>query len=794
MTRDVSLFASNRAAAKRARFFRKGGFISDYRVIGLAASLLFVATSASTTQQKGKTVKAKSAPATVTSGAFTKDILPITNKFCVTCHQGNDAPAGLNMAKFKTEASVKSDLATWERIARAMDSGSMPPKGMPAPTKTQRQAVSEWIERTISADCRLAEPGRVTIRRLNREEYNNTIRDLLGLDIRPADDFPSDDVGYGFDNIGDVLSISPLLMEKYLDAAEKISKQAVYIPGAKSASYQAEEHGGNIDAEFAGIFSPGAISVDHQFVAGLYKLKIRAFQDKAGPEDAKMLIKVGGKAIQQFDVAALRKAPAIYELPLKAEAGKQKISVEFINDYYLAPNALGPRDRNLWIDYIEVAGPLGGTFSMPDSHRRIIPGEPPVGKERDYARRLLGNFASKAYRRPAAPEEVERLMQVFDLAMKYKEPFERGIQLGVQATLVSPHFLFRAEVDPKTNPTASRNLNGYELATRLSYFLWSSTPDDRLLGLAADGSLAKPAILNQEVKRMLKDPKAKALADNFAEQWLTLRRLANVNPDPKQFPTFTKQLKDSMAEETKLFFNDVVANDRSVLDFIDGKFTYVNGLLAKHYGLPGTFGSEFKKVSLVGTNRGGVLSHASVLTVTSNPTRTSPTKRGRWVLEQILGTPPPPPPPGVDVLADENKVNSAKTLREKMMVHQSDPNCFSCHSKMDPLGFGLENYDAIGGWRTSEGDTPVDSSGVLPDGTKFAGPTQLKSLLMKDKDQFMKSLSEKMLTYGLGRGVSFEDRCHIDTIAQQTAKSGYKFSALVTAIVNSDPFKKRQTK
>lgn len=794
MIRDVSLFASTRAGGKRTGSSRKGGFISDYRVMGLAASLLFVATSASSTRQKGRAVKPKTTPAASKTGSFGKDILPVTNKFCISCHQGNDSPAGINLAKFKTEASVKADLATWERISRAMSSGSMPPKGMPAPTKTQRQAVSEWIERTISADCKLAEPGRVTIRRLNREEYNNTIRDLIGLDMRPADDFPSDDVGYGFDNIGDVLSISPLLMEKYLDAAEKISKQAIYIPGAKSATYQAEEHGGSVNGEFAGILSHGAIAFDHQFAPGLYKIKIRAFQDKAGPDDAKMVIKVGGKTVQRFDVSALRRSPMFYEAPLTADGGKQKISVEFINDYYLPANPAGPRDRNLWIDYVEVTGPLGGTFSMPATHRRIIPGEPPVGKERDYARKVLGNFASKAYRRPAAPEEVERLMHVFDLAMKYKEPFERGIQLGVQATLVSPHFLFRAEIDPKTNPTASRNLNGYELATRLSYFLWSSTPDDRLLSLAASGSLAKPQILNQEVKRMLKDPKAKALADNFAEQWLTLRRLANVNPDPKQFPTFTKQLKDSMAEETKLFFNDVVTNDRSVLDFIDGKFTYVNALLAKHYGLPGTFGQEFKKVSLVGTNRGGVLSHASVLTVTSNPTRTSPTKRGRWVLEQILGTPPPPPPPGVDVLADEHKVNSAKTLREKMMVHQSDPNCFSCHSKMDPLGFGLENYDAIGGWRTSEGNVPVDSSGVLPDGTKFSGPTQLKVLLMKDKDQYMKSLSEKMLTYGLGRGVSFEDRCHIDTIALQTAKSGYKFSALVIAIVNSDPFKKRQTK
>ncbi len=760
-------------------------------MVGLVASIMVTATTA-TTPQKSKATPAK--PTAPAKTSFAKDILPVTSKYCLSCHQGNDSPAGLDLSKFKTEASMKADLATWERVSRAMSNGSMPPKGMPAPTKAQRDKVTAWIESTITADCRLAEPGAVTIRRLNRVEYNNTIRDLIGLDLKPAEDFPSDDVGYGFDNIGDVLSISPLLMEKYLDAAEKISKQAIYIPGSKSAKYEAEEIAQNNDGEFGGLFSRVSITTSHTFERGLYRIKIRAFQDKAGPEDAKMLLSIGGKPVQEFDVAAIKKSPALYEVPFRAEPGKANISITFLNDFYMEKNPPNNRDRNLWVDYIEVSGPLGGQLSIPDSHRRIIPGEPPVGKERDYARRVLNNFASKAYRRPAAPEEVERLMQVYDLAIKYKEPFERGVQLGVQAVLVSPNFLFRAELDPKANPKASRNLNGYELATRLSYFLWSSMPDDRLISLAADGSLAKTAVLNQEVKRMLKDPKAKALADNFAEQWLTLRRLANANPDPKQFPQFTKELKEAMAQETKLFFNDVVVNDRSVLDFIDGKFTYVNGLLAKHYGLPGTHGAEFKKVSLAGTDRGGVLSHASVLTVTSNPTRTSPTKRGRWVLEQILGTPPPPPPPGVDVLKDEHQVNSAKTLREKMLVHQSDPNCFSCHSKMDPLGFGLENYDAIGGWRSMEGDTPVDSSGVLPDGTKFSGPVELKKLLMKEKDQFLKSFSDKMLTYALGRGVSFADRCHIDTIAADTEKSGYKFSSLVIAIVNSDPFKKRQTK
>lgn len=764
---------------------RKGGFVSDLRLLGFVASLTLVGVSVAQ--------KKKAAPPPAKPPSFAKDVQAIAGKFCVSCHQGKSSPAGVDLSKFKTEASAKADLALWERASRAMSSGSMPPKGASAPTKAQRLAFTEWVERAISADCRLADPGRVTIRRLNREEYNNTIRDLIGLDLRPADDFPSDDVGYGFDNIGDVLSISPLLMEKYLDAGEKIAARAIYIPGSKIAQYQAEDFGDGRDG-FAVLVSRNEIGFPHDFKPGLYKIKIRAYEDHAGPENAKMALRIGQQPVQTFDVSARRANPAVYEAPFKTEGGKLRIGVGFLNDFFQPSNPPADRDRNLHIDSVEIHGPLGGTYSMPESHRRIIPGEPPPGKEKEYARRVLANFAAKAYRRPATIEEVDRLMKVYEVARKYDEPFERGIQLGVQAALVSPNFLFRAEIDPASNPGASRALNGYELATRLSYFLWSSTPDDRLYALAADGSLAKPQVLQQEVKRMLASPKAEAMADNFAFQWLTLRKLAIINPDIKQFPAYTKELKESMVTETKMFFEAVVKQDRSVLDFIDGKFTYVNGLLASHYGLSGVSGSQFQKVSLVGTERGGVLTHASVLTVTSNPTRTSPTKRGRWVLEQLLGTPPPPPPPGVDVLKDEHNTTTAKTLREKMIAHRQDPACASCHSKMDPLGFGLENFDPIGTWRTKEGDVPVDATGELPDGTTFRGPNQLKTHLLKNKKLFVRSLSEKLLTYALGRGVDFADRCHLDTIVQQTEKSNYKFSALVTAIVNSDPFKKRRVK
>ena len=759
------------------------GWVTDFRVLGLSIALAAVGAS-TTVQTKSKPVPKQP--------SFVRDVAPITTKFCAGCHKGKEAPAGIDVGRFKSEAAAKADLATWERISRAISTGAMPPKGMPSPTKAQRERIAEWVETTIAADCRLADPGRVTIRRLNREEYNNTIRDLIGVDLRPADDFPSDDVGHGFDNIGDVLSISPILMEKYLDAAEKVAKKAIMLPKSDTFFFQPEETSNTVRGAYGGLTTAGEIGFDHEFAPGMYRIKVRAFGDQAGPENARMQLVVGSQPVQDFEVVAKQAKPEVYEAPVRVTRGKNRVGVRFLNDYYQPQNPPGNRDRNLWVDYIEVVGPIGGAAALPESHLRIIPAKPPQGKERVHAQKLLRDFASRAYRRPASPEEVERLMQIFDLAMKYKEPFERGIQLGVQAVLVSPNFIFRAEIDPKLNPGSSRSLNGYELATRLSYFLWSSTPDNRLLMLAGDGSLGKPEVLKQEVRRMLADKKARALADNFAEQWLTLRKLEIIQPDPKQFPQYTKEVKDAYVQETKLFFNAVVQYDRSVLDFIDGKFTYVNELLAKQYGIPNVRGPEFRKVALAGSERGGVLTHGSVLTVTSNPTRTSPTKRGRWVLEQILGTPPPPPPPGADVLA-ESAAMTGKTLREKMIQHRKDPACASCHAKMDPLGFGLENFDAIGAWRIKDGEVQVDSSGELPDGTRFSGPSQLRALLMKDKEQFVKSLSEKLLTYALGRGVDFADRCHIDTIAAQTAKSNYKFSALVNAIVTSEPFRKRRT-
>jgi len=631
----------------------------------------------------------------------------------------------------------------------------------------------------------------VTMRRLNRQEYNNTIRDLVGLDLHLADDFPSDDVGYGFDNIGDVLSISPLLMEKYLKAAEVVADRAIVVPEAKPMHFEADSMkltaGVSVsDQNQVFFFSNGQASIERYFtLAGDYKLRALACGQQAGPEPAKMAFIVDDQVVQTVEVKALEKHPEEYEISVPLEAGKHRIALAYTNDYYKP----GPpvEDRNLIVRNLEIIKPPLKLSALPESHKNIIFITPVSDNWRPAAKQILTRFAYRAFRRPPTPSEVDRLMQIADYVHKDGQPFERSIQLGVQAILSSPHFLFRVEADNQ-----SQSLDSYELASRLSYFLWGSMPDNELFALADSGQIQKPEILKAQVRRMLKDPRSNSLADNFAEEWLNLRKLALINPDPAQFPDFDEKMRAAMMTETKMFFNGVVQNDRSVIDFIDAKYSYINGQLAKHYGIDGVAGDEFRKVSLVGTPRAGLLTQGSVLTLTSNPTRTSPVKRGKWVLEEILNAPLPPPPPNVGVLPDDGKQVAAATLRQKMEVHRKNPMCATCHKKMDPLGFSLENFDATGRWRAKDGDDPIDSSGVLPDGTKFKGAPELCSILIKKKADFVAGLSEKLLTYAIGRGVESYDKCSVDDIAQTCESNGYHFSALVNAIVMSDPFRKKR--
>ena len=755
-------------------------------------------------QASAQATKPRSSPPT-----FSAEVSPVVARYCVGCHGAEKPKAGLNLAGYANEAAVLKDLKSWEKVLAAVREGSMPPDDRPRPSEAESKRLVHYLESLISkASCQVnQDPGRVTLRRLNREEYNNTIRDLVGIDLRPADDFPSDDVGYGFDNNGDVLTLPPLLMEKYLAAAEAITETAILAddqPRGPTRRFKAEAVAksgtGGVDGEtgFWRMYSNNEVGVDHAFTrSGQYVLRARAYGEQAGTELPKLAFLIDGKPARAFEVKAEADAPAIYESKLKIRMPVGRFAAAFTNDAYYPENP-DPRrrDRNLAIDWIEVVGPMYSLPNdLPESHKRIIFQRPNNLNRREVAREVLRKFATRAFRRPVTPTELDRLVGLVDLVLKNGDRFERGIQLAVQAVLVSPHFLFRVELEDR--PGAPRMLNDLELASRLSYFLWSSMPDDELLDLATKGRLRAGKNLDLQVARMLKDPKSKEFVENFAGQWLQTRNLKLASPDRGRFEAFDEPLRRSMIREVELFFAAVVHDDRPISDFLQADYTFLDERLAKHYGIAGVAGAKFRRVKLTDARRGGVVTMASTLTVTSNPTRTSPVKRGKWILEEILGTPPPPPPPNVADLTVDDTDGSGKrkdpstTLRVKLERHRADASCASCHARMDPLGFGLENFDAIGAWREKDGPFPVDSSGTLPDGRSFAGPVELKKVLMTKLRPFARCLTEKLMTYALGRGLEYPDRCVVDRVADATLAEGGQFSRLISAIVQSDPFQKR---
>lgn len=724
--------------------------------------------------------------------SFVKDVQPLLAKYCSECHGAEKPKGGLALATFRDERGALARRDVWQRVAENLSAEAMPPEGKPQPEDSERGLILRWIEsRVLKIDCSRIDPGRVTIRRLNRTEYNNTVRDLLGVDIHPADDFPSDDVGYGFDHIGDVLSMPPVLLERYLGAAERIVEAAIFTSDPDRAPIEARNG--------QTLASVGDAEREFEFSRnGDYLLRIRAWAQQAGPEKAKMTLRLDGKDLTTVEVDAAEGAAKVYEIKLNVTAGKHRVAGRFINDYY-KPDDPDPnnRDRNLIVEQIAVQGPLGVLpEKLPESHTRLITRQPgPDGDVSASARAVLRPFVTRAFRRPAADDEIERLVRLVVAATNEGDSFERGIQLAVEAVLVSPHFLFRIEVDPDPlDPGAIRTLNDYELATRLSYFLWSSLPDDELFRLAEDGALRKDGNLAAQVGRMLKDPKSAALIDNFASQWLQLRNLKNVSPDRKQFPGFNDALRAAMEQETKLFFAAIVREDRNILDLLDANFTFLNERLAKHYGIPDVTGDDFRRVTLATSERGGLLGQASVLLVTSNPTRTSPVKRGKWILENLFNAAPPPPPPNVPELKEAGDKPLEGTLRQRMEQHRANPACAVCHAQMDALGFGLENYDPVGAWRTKDGSLDIDASGTLPGGAAFRSPAELKAVLRGRSGEFRRCLTEKLLTYALGRGLEYYDRCAVDGIVKNVEASGDRFAGLVLEIVRSDPFQKRRGK
>ena len=746
--------------------------------------------------------------------SFRNAVVPILTKYCAGCHGATKPKAGLNLASFKDEASARSNRKAWERVKEYVEGGLMPPEDRPQPGREEVATLMGWVKSALKADdCgRTFDPGRVTIRRLNRAEYNNTVRDLIGIDFHPADDFPSDDVGYGFDNIGDVLTMPPILMEKYLAAAEAISEEAIVAASASkgtvktwnSESLGSGAGGSPRDDGSLILTSESEIVVNHAFPRNAhYIIRVRACGDQAGPDPARMAVRIDGKELKRFDVPNPSGKFQDYQFRQNLKGGSRRLSVAFLNDYY-QPSEPDPkqRDRNLIIESIEVEGPLYTSGDpLPESHRRILFTTPRNASDVSRASRaIIERFASRAYRRPVGGSEITKLLKLVELAQQKGDSFERGIQLAVQAMLVSPQFLFRVELASRAQSTVGKAgeaarievIGDFELASRLSYFLWSSMPDDELWQAALNGSLRSADLLDKQVRRMLRDAKAQALVENFAGQWLQLRNLRAFNPDRGRFPSFDDKLRDAMIRETELFFGAVMRGDSSILDFIDSDFTYLNEQLARHYGISGVKEEQFRRVKLKAHERGGLVTQASILTVTSNPTRTSPVKRGKWVLEQLLGTPPPPPPPNVPVLTEDAKALTAATLRLRMEQHRSKASCAVCHNKLDPLGFGLENFDAIGAWRNQDSGGPVDSSGTLPSGESFRGPTELKVILKAHAPEFSRCLTEKMLTYALGRGLEEYDRCAVEDIVKNLERNKYRFSALVLFIVKSDPFQKRR--
>lgn len=726
---------------------------------------------------------------------FKTQLRPLLRTYCYDCH---DSGSEIDLESDDRAASLQTHRTLWNQAIAHLRLGTMPPEDGPELDPETRQKMAGMIDAMAnSVDCvQNPNAGRVTIRRLNRIEYRNTIRDLTGVDYQPADDFPGDDVGYGFDNIGDVLSLPPLLMEKYVDAALHIAGEAIYTPPPPelyeiqrdpSALVGAEKFGGRVPLAMA---SRGtvALSVDLPF-GGMYELILSAGGDQGGDEPVKVEINWGRKPkvieIPNEDAQE-------FKIPMRLGKGKRKIEITFINDYYV-PNVA---DRNFHLHHVKLTGTQTRSLTVdpskiPASHRKIIFVTPSKEVDAEQASRaVLSRFASRAFRRPAGKSEVERLAMLARQVREADGTFEEGIQVAMSAVLVSPSFLFKVERPNVAQPGEEMPLiNNYELATRISYFLWSSMPDDELLMMAHQGTIRNQDRLLSKVASMIRDRRANQFVENFASQWLQIRNLDAVDPDTRVFRGFNDEVRELMKRETLTFFAGVMRENLPVTTLLDADFTYLNQPLADFYGISGVEGDHFRKVSLAGSPRGGLLTHASVLTVTSNPTRTSPVKRGKWVLENLMGTPPPPAPPNVPELERGKLVG---TLRERMEQHRENPACATCHNMMDPLGFALENFDAVGRWRTKDGRDVINASGVFPDGTEFNGIEDLRRRLAgPHKHQFIRCLAEKLLIYAIGRGTEYYDKCAIDEIVSKCQQHDDRFAYVIAAIIQSDPFQKQ---
>ena len=757
----------------------------------------------------------------------------LLDRYCVVCHNDRLKTAGLMLDKMDVDHPSEG-AEVWEKVVRKLRTAAMPPPGMPRPEQSGYDSLATFLETELDRSAAAnPDPGRTaTLHRLNRAEYTNAVRDLLALDVEAIDLpslLPADDSGYGFDNIGDVLSISPLLLERYVLAAEKVARLVLGIPSARPgvATYEVSKFLKQDDrvSENLPFGSRGGIAIRHYFPAdGEYVIKARLRRSYDGEkilgltEPSQIEFRLDGMRIKTFALGAVRREgpeskqepDAGLELRIPVKAGTRLVGVAFPEETW-APEKNSLHEFSfvgVGLKFDDVDQPALGSVSIAGPYNPKGPGDTPSRRKilvcaapsstdgEGCARKIFSNLARRAYRRPVTDQDVAPLIALYQKGRE-RGGFESGVEMALQRLLVSPEFLFRIERDPVgAAPGTGYRLNDVELASRLSFFLWSSIPDDELLDVAVRGQLKNPEVLELQVHRMLADPRSRALANNFAGQWLYLRNVRSAMPDVAEYPDFDENLREAFEQETGLFFESMLREDRSVLDLLSADYTFLNERLAKHYGIPGIYGSHLRRVTLSDENRKGLLGQGSILMVTSYANRTSPTIRGKWLLENVLGAPPPPPPPNVPSLMDRGEDGKILSVREQMEKHRANPACAVCHKAMDPLGFALENFDAIGKWRSTSGaaNTPVDASGVLPDGTKFNGPAELRRVLLSRSGQFANTVTEKLLTYALGRGIDYYDAPAIRNILRGAAPAEYRWSSLIMGIVKSDPFQMRRSR
>jgi mono/diheme cytochrome c family protein len=752
----------------------------------------------------------------------------LIDQYCVTCHSDKAKTGDLSLQSLDL-TKLGDHGETWEKVIRKLRAGAMPPPGAKRPEGTALRDLASFLENSIDkAALAKPDPGRATLTRLNRAEYGNAVRDLLGLEIDPAQYIPPDDQSFGFDNIADILRTTPPLMQRYISASWNLSRLAVGNPAISpvASTYRASpDLSQDVRLKDMPFGTRGGLKATHNFALdGEYEIKVRLWRVTAdiirGLEEPHQIeVSIDGARVGFVTFGGPADRDKSYENPglsasdidrrltfrVKAKAGPHEVIATFpvkseiLNDGVLQPflraniDPLGYRGLPA-VDRITIAGPYNasGATDTPSRRKIFICKPSAAGEELGCARKILSTLATKAYRRPVSDAQLKPLVDMYQNSRKEGD-FGSGVEAAIQLLLASPEFLFRLEPDPANVPPGGvYRLDDLALASRLSFFLWSTLPDEELIKVASEGRLREPAVLERQTKRMLEDPRSKALVQNFAAQWLYLRNLKNTNPEVELFPDFDDNLRQAMRQETELFFESVLREDRSFLALFDANYTFLNERLARHYGISGIYGSDFRRVTLNDTNRGGLLGQASILTVTSLPTRTSPVMRGKWILTNLLGMEPHPPPPAVEGLKENTPAEKPKSLRERLEAHQTSTVCKSCHRVMDPIGLSLENFDAVGRWRTKDDGVPVDPTGTLFDGTTLKGPADLKRALTSRQDVIVTVFVERLMTYALGRGVTHQDMPFVRQVVQSAAPSKYRLSSIVMSIIKSTPFQMKK--